>query len=190
MLPSGWMSAGQTTTDEQLLGRIAQQDRAAFGLLFDRWAPRLRGFLLKGGARPIEADELVQEVMLTVWRKAHSFRPDRASAATWLFTITRNRRIDRIRKRRHPEVDIDDPALVLGQAPLEETRAAAAQAGARLRAAIERLPIEQRDVLMGTYFLDKSQAQVAQEQAVPLGTIKSRTRLAMGTLRKLLAEVA
>ena len=75
-----------------------RKDKQAFAMLFAHFAPRVKGFLLSGGASPAQVDEIVQEVMLTVWRRAESYRPERAAVSTWIFTIARNRRIDRIRR--------------------------------------------------------------------------------------------
>jgi RNA polymerase sigma-70 factor (ECF subfamily) len=182
------MATRSPDVDASLLQRIAARDQAAFGELFDHWAPRLRVFLIKGGAREIEADELVQEVMLTVWRKAGIYDRDRAAPSTWMFTIARNRRIDRYRRQRRPEYELDDPVLVASDDPRPDERVAELQRSQRLRAALDRLPADQAAVLRGTYFEHKSQSQVAAVHEVPLGTIKSRTRLAMGALRRILGE--
>jgi len=97
---------------EELVALVAQRrDKAAFALLFDHFAPRLKTFLLRQGSEAGAAEELVQEVMLTVWRRAESFDPSQAALSTWIFTIARNKRIDALRRERHPEYDPQVPAV-------------------------------------------------------------------------------
>ena len=95
---------------EELMARVAgARDRAAFGLLFDHFAPRLKAFLLQRGSDGATAEEVVQEAMLTVWRKAESFDRRQATVSTWIFTVARNKRIDRLRRERRPPEALDDP---------------------------------------------------------------------------------
>src|SRR6202012_3699146 len=95
----------------------ARRSRESFALLFSRFAPRVKSYLLKLGARPELAEELAQETLLTIWRKATYFDPNRASAATWIFTIARNLRIDALRRERHPEALEHEPELMPEEAP-------------------------------------------------------------------------
>jgi RNA polymerase sigma factor (sigma-70 family) len=166
-----------------LIGRIAQRDRAAFVALFGHFAPRVKAYLRRLGADDASAEELVQEVMLAVWRRAASFNPALAAVSTWVFTIARNKRIDRLRRERHPELDPDDPALapdpVIGADRVIET----AEIGVRLRGALATLPDEQRSLLEMAFFEDKSHRAIAAETRLPLGTVKSRIRLALARLR-------
>ena len=157
------------------------QDHQAFAELFAYFAPRVKSFLMKSGADETTAEECAQDVMATLWRKAHMFDPSRATVATWIFTIARNRRIDVIRRERRPEPE----ALPWG--PEEEPQAAEVlelqQERERLSAALARLPAKQRELVEKAYFGDLSHSQIAGETGLPLGTIKSRIRLALERLR-------
>jgi RNA polymerase sigma-70 factor (ECF subfamily) len=167
----------------------ASQSRESFALLFGRFAPRVKSYLLKLGAKPELAEELAQETLLTVWRKAAYFDPARASASTWIFTIARNLRIDALRRERHPEDLIDEPGLM----PAEETRPDDAlsthEREARLRTALKTLPEEQAEVVRLSFFHDKAHAEISADLGLPLGTVKSRLRLAMVRLRAQLEEL-
>ncbi len=166
-----------------LMRRIADGDRAAFGELFRHYGPRLQTFYLRGGCRPDQANDLVQEVMLIVWRRADRFDPSKASAGTWIYTIARNKRIDRIRKERRPEPDPDDPAFVKGHAVQADVAVDAQLVRKRLLAAIAELPEHQAHVVRAAYLEGKTLSVIAEELDKPLGTIKSRMRLAMQRLR-------
>jgi len=185
-VPSLAVTDGRSLND--LMVAIARdRDKAAFGLLFGRIAPRLKAYLLRSGVAASQADELVQEVMLMVWRRADSFDPAQSAVATWIFTIARNKRIDAIRRDRHPEFDPSDPALVPDPAPAADRSIETAQESARLRDAILKLPTEQAELLRLAYFEDQPHTMIAQKSGLPLGTVKSRLRLAMGRLRRELA---
>lgn len=165
-----------------LLAVARRQDKAAFGELFEYFAPRIKSFLMKGGAAPDQADELAQETMITVWQKAASFDPAKASASTWIFTIARNKRIDAIRKTPRPEVDADDIELA-DDAPNASDEIAQGQETDIMARAIQNLPQEQADLLYKSFFEDKTHADIAKETNLPLGTVKSRIRLALDRLR-------
>lgn len=175
---------------DELLVRIGRdQDRQAFVTLFHHFAPRLLSYLLRLGADRAAAEEVIQEVMISVWRKADRFDPAAGAASTWLFTIARNLRIDRLRRERRPEIDPNDPALV--PEPVVEAAdggVEAEQQAARLHRAIGTLPPEQADLLRMAYFEDKPHSTIAAERNLPLGTVKSRLRLALVRLRKALGE--
>jgi RNA polymerase sigma-70 factor (ECF subfamily) len=132
---------------------------------------------------PGRAEELVQDVMLTIWQEAHSFDPARASADAWIFTIARNRRIDLLRRERRP-MPARDTALAASASA--ESEVETAQRGARLVRAMSELPGSQADVLRRMYFEDKSLSDIASESGLPLGTVKSRARLALARLRTVL----
>ena len=171
-------------TDE-LIVRIARKaDRAAFAELFRQFAPRLKSYLMRRGCDFAEAEELMQETMIMVWRRAASFDPARASVATWLFTIARNKRIDALRRQHRPEIDPADPALVPDGAPDEEVRLLAQQRGHRLAQALASLPPEQAALVRLAYFDERAQSEIAAETKLPLGTVKSRLRLALVKLRR------
>lgn len=157
------------------------QDQVAFGELFRHFAPRVKGFLMKSGADATLAEECAQEVMATLWHKAHMFDPARASVATWIFTIARNRKIDVLRKQRRPEPE----ELTWGPEaePDQEDVLALQQESENLRRAIADLPDAQRKLINRAYFGDLSHSEIAAETGLPLGTIKSRIRLALDRLR-------
>ncbi len=171
------------------MARIAgARDRAAFGLLFDHFAPRLKAFLLRQGTTASTAEELVQEALLTVWRRAESFDPAQATVSTWIFTIARNKRIDWLRRERRPELDPHDPMLVPETTSAEHALGASEEA-ALVRQAMLSLPVEQAEMIRMAYFEDKVHTTIAAETGLPLGTVKSRLRLALQRLGKLLQEV-
>lgn len=173
---------------EQLMARVAaQRDREAFSALFRAYAPRLEAFFRRGGAPPDRADELVQEVMLRVWRSAATYAPERGSVDTWVFRIARNARAEHAGRARH-EVALDDPALVPAPAPDPAAQAEDAQAQRTLHAALAALPAEQADLVRAVYFGAKTIQAVADEQALPLGTAKSRLRLGFQRLRAALGH--
>lgn len=162
--------------------RVAKsQDRQAFSELFAHFAPRVKAFLMKSGADASLAEECSQDVLATVWRKAHMFDPARASVATWVFTIARNRKIDALRKQRRPEPEdlTWGPEAEPDQAEVMTMQ----QETARLASAIAELPKKQRDLIEQAYFGDLSHSEIASATGLPLGTIKSRIRLALERLR-------
>ncbi len=167
---------------ELLVARVAgQRDRAAFAALFAHFAPRVKAYLIRLGAAPNLAEDVAQEAMLSLWRKAHLFDPAKASASTWVFTIARNLRIDQIRRERRPEIDADDP---LCEAPRSaEDSLAWSQNEAPLRQALAALPPEQAQVIELSFFGDCPHSEIADKLQIPLGTVKSRLRLAMARLR-------
>ncbi len=165
------------------------RDRQAFARLFDHFAPRVKAYMRHLGAEAAVAEDLVQDVMLTVWRRAEQFDASKAGVATWIFTIARNKRIDGIRRERRPEFDPNDPALVADPEPDIDTTVDSQQRGAHLREAIAELPKQQAHLLHLAYFEDKSHSVIAEELGLPLGTVKSRIRLAMKKLKSQLAEL-
>lgn len=167
-------------------------DRAAFAELFAHFAPRIKGYLIRRGAEATQAEELAQEAMIMVWRRAASFDPAKSSASTWIFTIARNKRIDALRGERRPDLDPGDPTLATTLAaaapPPADLAAAVVQRDARLAAALDDLPEEQALLVRMAFFEDKAHGRIAAETALPLGTVKSRLRLAMVRLRRALGE--
>lgn len=159
----------------------AAQDEQAFITLFEYYAPRVKGFLMKSGATEAFADECTQDVMTTVWQKAHQFDPARASVSTWVFTIARNRRIDLMRKQRRPEPE--DLPWGPEAEPDQADVVALQQESERLTRAMARLPEKQRALVESAYFGNLSHSEIAAETGLPLGTIKSRIRLALERLR-------
>ena len=179
----------QTEDADALLLAIAERrDRAAFMALFRLYAPKIRAYILRLGAGAAQADDLIQDVMLTIWNRAAQFDPKRAAASTWIFTIARNRRIDVVRRERRYEYDSDDAMLVEDQTPDSFQAVSARQTEARIAQAMAQLPQEQRAVMQLAFFDDKAHGAIAEELKLPLGTVKSRIRLAMDKLRALLGE--
>lgn len=171
------------------LARVARdRDRAAFAALFTHFAPRVKAYLLRLGAPSALAEDLAQEALLTLWRKAHLFDPTKASAATWLFTIARNLRIDTIRREKRPELDPGD-FLPPDPRAADEGLALADDEDC-LRAALKDLPADQIQVIELAFFADKPHSQIARELGIPLGTVKSRLRLAMGRLKRAMGDAA
>ncbi len=165
-----------------LLERVAErQDAEAFAQVFDHFAPRVKAFLMKSGADATTAEECAQDVMVTVWRKAPQFDATRASVATWIYTIARNRRIDMLRRDRRPEPE----ELTWGPEaePDQLDALMLQQESARLVSALADLPERQRLMIERAYFGDQTHSEIAEETGLPLGTIKSRIRLALERLR-------
>lgn len=173
---------GQQPDWVQLMALVRDdRDRAAFAQLFTHFAPRIKGFLIKSGADAAMAEECAQDVLTTLWNKAGQFDPTRASVATWIFTIARNRRIDMLRRQRRPEPE----DLTWGPEPEPDQADVIAlqQDSENLNAALAKLPEAQRDLIEKAYFGDLSQSEIARITGLPLGTIKSRIRLALDRLR-------
>lgn len=164
--------------------------KTSFKALFGYFAPRLKAYLIRLGSDADQSEELVQEAMIMVWRKAASFDPAQAAVSTWIFTIARNKRIDAIRREKRPEIDLEDPALVPQSETLADDIIEEQQHARRLKAAISRLSAEQAKLIQMAYFGDKAHGAIAEETGLPLGTVKSRLRLALGHLRKELKEGA
>ena len=170
-----------------LISRVATaRDRTAFVTLFDHFAPRIKTYVMRLGSGEAVAEEVAQDVMLILWRKAGLFDPDKSSAATWLYRIARNRRIDVLRRDRSQELDREDP--MLHPAAPEDPAAAvdAAEREVRVRAALASLPPEQAQLVRLSFFAGLSHNDIASQANIPLGTVKSRIRLAFARLRRTL----
>ncbi|TVQ35737.1 MAG: sigma-70 family RNA polymerase sigma factor [Geminicoccaceae bacterium] len=167
-----------------LVERVASgRDRAAFMELFDHYAPRLKAFLRRRGAGDAQAEDLVQDVMLTVWQRAVQYDRRQASVSTWVFTIARNRQIDVLRRERRPELDADEPLLLPSAAPEPDRLFDAEQSAERVRAALALLPEEQAELVRVSFYEEASHSALAERFGLPLGTVKSRLRLALQKLR-------
>jgi RNA polymerase sigma-70 factor (ECF subfamily) len=158
-----------------------QQDQKAFAEVFRHFAPRVKAFLIKSGADESLAEECMQDVMATLWHKAHMYDPSRASVATWIFTIARNRKIDLLRRYARPEPE--DLPWGPEQEPDQADVIALHQESTKLADAIRKLPPKQRELIERAYFGDLTHSEIAAETGLPLGTIKSRIRLALERLR-------
>jgi RNA polymerase sigma factor (sigma-70 family) len=175
----------------ELVRRIAVDgDRAAFAELFGLLAPRVKAFLMRLGCDGSTAEELVQDVMLAVWHRAGQFDPARAAVVTWVFTIARNGRIDRLRRDRWIGPDPEDPIFAPDLVESAEAGIEIAERQSRLHQAIADLPEEQAQLIHMAYFRDMAHSGIATEQNLPLGTVKSRLRLAVSRLKKALAQDA
>jgi RNA polymerase sigma-70 factor (ECF subfamily) len=172
-------------TEAQWVTRVRaiaeHQDQNAFAEVFRHFAPRVKGFLIKSGADESLAEECMQDVMATLWHKAHMYDPARASVATWVFTIARNRKIDLLRRYARPEPE--DLPWGPEAAPDQADVIALQEDTSRLADAIRQLPEKQRSLIERAYFGDLTHSEIAAETGLPLGTIKSRIRLALDRLR-------
>lgn len=158
-------------------------DRDAFERLFRQFAPRVKTYYLKCGASEAMAEELVQETMLMVWRKSRLFDPRKAGAATWIFTIARNLFVDAWRRARRPEFDAQDPALVRNPEREIDSELIRSQSEVLVREAVGGLPAEQREVLELSFFSEQPHSAIAKRLELPIGTVKSRMRLALKRMR-------
>ncbi len=188
---SGTLGRGaiQGTSDDagmfaDLVERIAARgDRAAFGQVFSYFGPRVKGYLVRLGLEASRAEELTQDVMVAVWRKAGSFDRRQASVSTWIFRIARNRRIDVFRQERRARLDAHDPAFQPAPETAPDAATELSEQEARVRQAMESLPPEQRELVREAFYEDRSHREIADRTGVPLGTVKSRLRLAMAKLK-------
>ncbi len=171
----------------ELVEAVAQErDKQAFAMLYRCFAPRLKTWLMREGLGAGPAEDLAQDTLLTVWRKASYYRSDKAGVTTWIFTIARNRRVDHFRRTGN-EVERDsDPTEADETALSGETVAMGVERERLVRAALETLAPEQSRIVRLSFFEDKPHSEIAQELGLPLGTVKSRIRLAIARLRLLL----
>ncbi len=181
-------------SEDQVARRLIQSvaknlDREAFAGLFDTLSPRLKSFMIRKGASPDMAEDLVQETMISVWTKAGLYDPSKGSVLTWVFTIARNLRIDRIRKESsRPLAELGDYDAPSDEPGSDEVLARKQEAQTVSRALAE-IPVEQKAVLLLSFVEDVSQSEIARRLNLPLGTVKSRMRLAYDRLRKSLESV-
>jgi RNA polymerase sigma-70 factor (ECF subfamily) len=174
-----------------LIGRIAaHHDRDAFRTLFEHFAPRVKGLMLKAGASGEEAEEIAQDTLLAVWRKAAQFDPATAGAPAWIFTIARNLRIDAVRRSARTGVIVPDAELEYFADPADsqEQQIARQEEATRIAAAIARLSNEQSAVIRMGFVEDRPHSEIAEALRIPLGTVKSRIRLATNRLKDFLEE--
>ena len=178
------VSAEKNKKSEQTEWMLAirdRRDKSAFAHLFDHFAPRLKGFVMRTGLGAAQAEEIVQDVMLTVWRKAEQFDPERAQVSAWIYQIARNRQIDILRKEKRPMPE------ELNQEPEPEPDAgqvfALEQEAGHLRKALHNLAPEQREAIEQAYLGDMTHQEISEQTGLPLGTIKSRIRLGLARLR-------
>lgn len=162
------------------------RDEEAFAEVYEYFAGRVKSFLIGKGMNEDSAEELMQEIMLIIWRRAISYDRSKAAASTWIFTIARNRHIDFLRGNNRIEVELDDEILELEttERDVQEKHVDNEQASGRLARALEKLPQEQRQVMHLSYFRGQSHGAIARWLELPIGTVKSRIRLAMQAIRQ------
>ncbi|MCA0302093.1 MAG: sigma-70 family RNA polymerase sigma factor [Proteobacteria bacterium] len=167
----------------------ARQDKAAFATLFRHYAPRVKAFLMRGGSDAETAQEVAQEALIMVWRKAASFDRGKAAASTWIYTIARNKRIDLARRTNRPAIDTEDWLTVFApEAEDADKSVLAGQTYRRVEELLGSLSADQLLVIRKAFFEDKTHTAIAEELGLPLGTVKSRIRLALGRLREALEK--
>ncbi|MCB1739048.1 MAG: sigma-70 family RNA polymerase sigma factor [Gammaproteobacteria bacterium] len=161
------------------------RDKAAFSALYNHFAPRLKSFFIRQGTNGATAEELVQEAMLSLWRRADTYRPDAGRVSTWIYSIARNAAIDRFRREGRPEVHLDEVEYELEQTgeDSQSNQVYRQERFEQLQIALATLPPEQAQIIGLFYYGSKSAAQIADELELPVGTVKSRIRLALNRLR-------
>lgn len=175
------LSPALSEQTEAMIAVRDSRDRAAFVNLFDYFAPRIKGFIMRSGMGASQAEEVVQEVMLTVWRKAEQFDPARAQVSAWIYQIARNRHIDVIRKENRPipeELTLDPETE-----PDASQLIAIEQESEKLKQALARLKPDQRKIIEQAYLGELTHQEISAQTGLPLGTIKSRIRLGIEKLR-------
>lgn len=183
--------ASDPESQRQLLAAVAAgHGTAAFVALFSYFAPRLKAYMRRLGAGDMEAEELAQDVMVTVWRKAGAYDPEKSAVGSWIFAIARNRRIDALRREQRRAFDPNEPLLWPAELPLPDAEVQSAERDRRIRAALDTLTAGQRAVVGLAFFGGKSHVEIAASLDIPLGTVKSRMRLAFQHIRDALGEDA
>jgi RNA polymerase sigma-70 factor (ECF subfamily) len=192
-LPFETDSPGHADEDLQLVQAIADGSPEALARLYDRLAPTVFGLARRIVSRAEDAEEVVQDVFAQVWQQAGRYRHGRASVAGWIVMMTRTRAIDRLRARRaRPDIDRTVapavPTTLVSPSPTPEAAAVSAADAARVREAFRGLSESQRQLLELAYFEGLSHSEMAERTSVPLGTVKTRIRAAMETLRQRMAD--
>lgn len=175
-----------------VISKIAnERDQQAFSDFFDYFAPKIKAFShAKQPGADLVADDLVQDVMIKVWNKCHTYKPELASVSTWLFTMTRNCRIDQIRKAKaHIQLTVDDLWYEDDFEPDPFGAVQQHRTDNSIHSSLKELPPEQEQVLTKVYLQGKTQQQTAKELNLPLGTVKSRVRLALKKLENMMRHV-
>lgn len=175
-------------TTQWMVAVAEKRDRAAFERLYAHFAPRVRSYLLRQGADTTMADDVAQETLVQVWRKAGQFDASRAVPGAWIFRIARNLRIDRLRKKRFHEVDIDETWDLADDGADSSQRCCDRIDASRLPALVDELPAEQTEVVRLAYFEGLTHSEIGKRLELPLGTVKSRMRLAFGKLRAAMSD--
>jgi RNA polymerase sigma factor (sigma-70 family) len=171
-----------------LIELARERDQAVFAELFQFYAPRIKAYLRRLGADERIAEELAQDALATVWNKVTLFDASKSGAGTWIFTIARNLRVDALRRERRPEVDPTDPGFEQVEDETPERVLSERQRARAVNLALGDLPAEQARIVRLSFFEDRPHGEIAEELGIPLGTVKSRLRLAMQRFRKALGE--
>jgi len=173
----------------QWIGAIAaRQDRAAFAALFGFYAPRIKTMIMRMGASAEAAEDIAQETLLTIWQKAAQYDPARASASAWVYAIARNLRVDRLRRDQRAKAFALYEAVEVAEAERPDGSLDTAEREQRVRTAMQELPGEQAAVVKLSFFEGLAHGDIANSLQLPLGTVKSRLRLAMSRLRNRLGD--
>ncbi|MCW8886127.1 MAG: sigma-70 family RNA polymerase sigma factor [Motiliproteus sp.] len=170
----------------EMLALMAEtRDKSLYVDLFRHFAPRVKAYVLRLGVVPSAAEEVTQEIMLAVWRKAHLFNAAKAAASTWIFTLARNQSIDWMRSQKYPQYEFDDQKPETSEAASVPSAGEAEVLSDRMAAAIKTLPENQAQVIFMSFFEGRSHGEIANRLDIPLGSVKSRLRLASEKLRTL-----
>ncbi|HXQ53262.1 MAG TPA: sigma-70 family RNA polymerase sigma factor [Stellaceae bacterium] len=181
--------AADPARQQSFLAAVAEHhEMTAFLALFNHFAPRLKAYMRKLGTSDCLAEELAQDVMHVVWRKAESYDPAKSAVSSWIFTIARNLRIDALRREQRRQLDPNEPLLTPDPLPLPDARLQQEQQSQRVRKALATLPREQAAVVSLAFYQGKSHGEIAADLSIPLGTVKSRMRLAFQRIRDALEE--
>lgn len=183
-------SAPRSANDWALLVQAIaiHSDANAFKTLFNHFAPRLKSFMLRSGLSEGAAEEIAQETLMTVWRKAEQYNRDVAAVSTWIFTIARNKKIDKFRKDARPLPDVNDPSFTMQEDDSPEETTAQSINADKLYEALEALPDDQKQVLVLSFIKDNPHREIADALDIPLGTVKSRIRLGLTRLRSAIGD--
>lgn len=174
---------------EVMAAKVAlERDKMAFAGLFSHFAPRIKSYLIKHNIEADLAEELAQEVMITFWQKAEKFDPEKAKFSTWIFRVARNRMIDHTRRKKYPEVNADDHmSHMIAEEQTDKALQVSQDIGIVSKALVT-LTDTQRQVIELSFFEELSHSQIAEKLSIPLGTVKSRIRIAFNALRKDLGD--
>ncbi|MCV6610760.1 MAG: sigma-70 family RNA polymerase sigma factor [Amphritea sp.] len=164
----------------QMLASLAEsRDKKLYAQLFHHFAPKVKAYIIRLGVNGAAAEELTQEVMLSVWRKAHMYHIEKAAASTWIFTLARNQSIDWMRKQKYPEYSLEE----WSETAMEDGKGEETVTSDRMIKAIETLPEKQAQVIYMSFFEGRSHGDIASRLDIPLGSVKSRIRLAAEKLK-------
>jgi RNA polymerase sigma-70 factor (ECF subfamily) len=166
-----------------------KRDRAAFMRVYEYFAPRVKSFLVGRGLNQAAADDVLQEAMLAVWEKAHSYNSEKAAVSTWIFTVARYKYIDRLRRDGRQKTDSDEPDLRASNSPVSDDEVLQQQRQNAVQAAIAQLPEDQQSVIFLSFIKGLAHSEIAEQLGLPLGTVKSRIRRAFGRLREELGDL-